>query len=34
MKLDGVFGIDELHRELGPVRSEAGNMGRRYSGEI
>lgn len=24
MKLGGVFGNGELHRELGPVRSEAG----------
>lgn len=34
MKLDGVSGNGELHRELGSVRSEAGNMGRRYSGEL
>lgn len=34
MKLDDVFGNGEFHRELEPVRREAGNMGRRYSGEL
>ena len=34
MRLDGVFGNDESCRELGPVKSEVGNMGRKCSGEL
>lgn len=34
MKAGSVFRNGELCRELGPVRSEAGNMGRRCSGEF
>lgn len=34
MRLGGVFGNGESFKEPGPVRSEAGNMGRKYSGEL
>lgn len=34
MRLGGVLGNSESCREPGPVRSEAGSMGRKYSGEL
>ena len=34
MRLGSVFGNGEACGEPGPVRSEAGNTGRKYSGEL
>ena len=34
MRLGRVFGNSESFKEQGPVGSEAGNMGRKYSGEL